>query len=54
MKQTAITISTDKQRYLSPALQVIRLDAAPVLTSVSGTGVYNLGYGGDGDGEEGD
>ena len=55
MKQTVNTVTTDKQRYQSPALQVIGLAAVPLLNNVSATGAYNgISYGGNGDGEEGD
>lgn len=54
MKQTANTMTMKKQTYQTPELQVIRLETAPMLNSVSGSGDYTITYGGDGDGEYGD
>ena len=54
MIQTLNTQTMEKQSYVTPAIEIVRLDTAPVLNSVSATGTYSIGYGGDGDGEEGD
>lgn len=53
MKQT--TKPSTRHLYQAPSMSVIRLVAAPVLISVSGSGDYDdIHYGGDGDGSYGD
>lgn len=48
-------MTTEKQTYQSPAMQVIQLETGPLLHRVSGTGDYgDISYGGNGEGEYGD
>ena len=54
MKQTTNTVNIERHPYQAPAMQVIKLVTVPVLNSVSGTGDYDIHYGGDGDGSYGD
>lgn len=46
--------ATAKKEYQTPQVSIVALSARSEMLTVSGSGAYDISYGGDGDGEEGD